>query len=66
LHNAISKYSSNRCKLSPDTRGEYKACEVFPTTTSKLEHGAVVKEVLKSIAENLLGIELLSTSIGKV
>jgi hypothetical protein len=52
-----------------DMRAQYKACEAFLGTTSKLEGSAVVKEAqieaLKSIAKNLLGIDLLDVKVAK-
>jgi len=52
-----------------DMRAQYKACEPFLSTTSTLEESAVVKEAqieaLKSIAKNLLGIELLDVKVAK-
>jgi len=48
---------------------QYKACEPFLSTTSKLEESAVVKEAqieaLKSIAKNLLGMDLLDVKVAK-
>ena len=68
-----SRYSTNKGKLPPDMiegmRAQYKACEPFLSTTSQLEQSAVVKEAqieaLKSIAKNLLGIDLLDVKIAK-
>ena len=68
-----SRYSTNKGKLPPDMiegmRTQYKACEPFLSTTSKLEQSAVVKEAqieaLKSIAKNLLGLDLLEVKIAK-
>ena len=68
-----SRYSTNKGRLPPDMiedmRAQYKACEPFLSTTSKLEQSAVVKEAqieaLKSIAKNLLGIDLLDVKIAK-
>jgi len=52
-----------------DMRTQYKACEPFLATTSQLEQSAVVKEAqieaLKSIAKNLLGIDLLDVKVAK-
>lgn len=52
-----------------DMRAQYKACEPFLSTTSKLEESTVVKEAqieaLKSIAKNLLGIDLLDVKVAK-
>jgi len=52
-----------------DMREQYKACEPFLSTTSKLEESAVVKEAqieaLKSIAKNLLGIDLLDVKVAR-
>jgi hypothetical protein len=68
-----ARYSTNKGKLPPDMiediRTQYKACEPFLGTTSELEHSAVVKEAqieaLKSIAKNLLGIDLLDVKVAK-
>jgi hypothetical protein len=68
-----ARYSTNKGKLPPDMiedmRAQYKACEPFLGTTSKLEESAVVKEAqieaLKSIAKNLLGIDLLDVKVAK-
>jgi hypothetical protein len=68
-----ARYSTNKGKLPPDMiediRTQYKACEPFLSTTSKLEESAVVKEAqieaLKSIAKNLLGIDLLDVKVAK-
>ena len=68
-----ARYSTNKGKLPPDMiedmRAQYKACEPFLSTTSTLEESAVVKEAqieaLKSIAKNLLGIELLDVKVAK-
>jgi hypothetical protein len=62
-----------KVKLPPDmiedTRAQYKACEPFLSTTSKLEESVVVKEAqieaLKSIAKNLLGIDLLDVKVAR-
>lgn len=68
-----SRYSTNKGLLPPDMiegmRAQYRACEPFLSTTSRIEHSAVVKEAqigaLKSIAKNLLGIDLLDVKIAK-
>jgi hypothetical protein len=68
-----ARYSTNKGKLSPDMiedmRAQYKACEPFLSTTSELEQSVVVKEAqieaLKSIAKNLLGIDLLDVKVAK-
>jgi hypothetical protein len=68
-----SRYSTNKGKLPPDMiediRAQYKACEPFLSTTTELEQSAVVKEAqieaLKSIAKNLLGIDLLDVKVAK-
>jgi hypothetical protein len=68
-----ARYSTNKGKLPPDMiedmRTQYKACEPFLGTTSKLEESVVVKEAqieaLKSIAKNLLGIDLLDVKVAK-
>jgi len=68
-----SRYSTNKGKLPPDMiedmRAQYKACEPFLSTTSQLEQSAVVKEAqieaLKSIAKNLLGIDLLDVKVAR-
>ena len=68
-----ARYSTNKGRLPPDMiedmRAQYKACEAFLGTTSKLEGSAVVKEAqieaLKSIAKNLLGIDLLDVKVAK-
>ena len=50
-------------------RTQYKACEPFLSTISKLEQTAVVKEAqieaLKSVAKNLFGIDLLDVKVAK-
>ena len=68
-----ARYSTNKGKLPPnmieDMRTQYKACEPFLSTASRLEQSAVVKEAqieaLKSIAKNLLGIDLLDVKVAK-
>jgi len=68
-----ARYSTNKGKLPPDMiedmRAQYRACEPFLSTTSKLEESVVVKEAqieaLKSIAKNLLGIDLLDVKVAK-
>jgi hypothetical protein len=68
-----ARYSTNKGKLPPDMiediRAQYKACEPFLSTTSSLEESAVIKEAqieaLKSIAKNLLGIDLLDVKVAK-
>ena len=51
-------------------RESYKACEPFLSTLSQpLEHSNIVKEAkveaLKSIAKNMLGIDLLEVKVAK-
>jgi hypothetical protein len=50
-----------------DMREQYRACEPFLSTTSKVDESSVVKEAkieaLKSIAKNLLGINLEETML---
>ena len=68
-----ARYSTNKGKLPPDMiedmRAQYKACEPFLSTTSNLDESVVVKEAqieaLKSIAKNLLGIDLLDVKVAK-
>jgi hypothetical protein len=68
-----ARYSTNKGKLPPDMiediRAQYKACEPFLSTTSELEQSVVVKEAqieaLKSIAKNMLGIDLLDVKVAK-
>ena len=69
-----SQYSTNKGRLLPDMiedmRNSYKQCEPFLSTTNQLlEQSAVVKEAqkeaLKSIAKNVLGIDLLDVKIAK-
>jgi hypothetical protein len=68
-----ARYSTNKGKLPPemieDIRAQYKACEPFLSTISELEESVVVKEAqieaLKSIAKNLLGIDLLDVKVAK-
>ena len=52
-----------------DIRAQYKACEPFLSTASTLDEGALVKEAqieaLKSMAKNLLGIDLLDAKVAK-
>jgi hypothetical protein len=68
-----ARYSTNKGRLPPDMiediRAQYKACEPFLSTTSELEQSVVVKEAqieaLKSIAKNLLGIDLLDVKVAK-
>jgi len=68
-----ARYSTNKGKLPPDMiediRAQYKACEPFLSTASTLDEGALVKEAqieaLKSIAKNLLGIDLLDVKVAK-
>jgi hypothetical protein len=68
-----ARYSTNKGRLPPDMiedmQSQYKACEPFLNTTSNLEESAVVKEAqieaLKSIAKNLLGIDLLEVKVAK-
>jgi hypothetical protein len=68
-----ARYSTNKGKLPPDMiedmRAQYKACEPFLSTTSKLEESTVIKEAqieaLKSIAKNVFGINLIDAKIGK-
>jgi hypothetical protein len=68
-----ARYSTNKGKLPPDMiedmRTQYKACEPFLSTSTELEESVVVKEAqieaLKSIAKNLLGIDLLDVKVAK-
>ncbi|MBL7118775.1 site-specific integrase [Candidatus Bathyarchaeota archaeon] len=69
-----SRYSTNKGRLLPDMiedmRENYKQCEPFLSTTNQLlEQNAVVKEAqkeaLKSIAKNVLGIDLIDVKIAK-
>jgi len=69
-----SRYSTNKGRLPPDMiegiRQAYRDCEPFlSTVTQPLEQTAVVKEAkleaLKSIANTLLGIDLLEVKIAK-
>jgi len=68
-----ARYSTNKGKLPPDMiedmRAQYKACEPFLGTTTTLDESALVKEAqieaLKSIAKNLLGIDLLDVKVAK-
>jgi hypothetical protein len=66
-----ARYSTNKSKLRLDMievmRAQYKGCEPFLSTARKPEERAVVKEAeikaLKSIAKNLLGIDLLDVKV---
>jgi len=69
-----ARYSTNKGRLPPDMvediRSAYKACEPFlSTTVQPLEQTAVVKEAkveaLKSIAKNLLGIDIAEVKVAK-
>jgi hypothetical protein len=69
-----SRYSTNKGVLPEDMiegmRDSYKACEPFLSTVSQpLEHSSIVKEAkveaLKSIAKNMLGIDLLEVKVAK-
>jgi hypothetical protein len=69
-----SRYSTNKGVLPEDMiegmRDSYKACEPFLSTVSQpLEHSSIVKEAkveaLKSIAKNMLGIDLLEGKVAK-
>jgi len=69
-----ARYSTNKGRLPPDMvegmRSAYKACEPFLSTTAQpLEQTAVVKEAkveaLKSIAKNLLGIDIAEVKVAK-
>lgn len=68
-----SRYSTNKGKLPPDMiediRAQYKACEPLLSTAAALDEGALVKEAqieaLKSMAKNLLGIDLLDAKVAK-
>ena len=69
-----SRYSTNKGKLSPemieDMRQAYGRCEPFLSTVAQpLEQSTIIKEAkmeaLKSIAKNLLGIDLLDVKIAK-
>jgi len=66
-----SRYSTNKGRLPPDMiedmREQYRACESFLSTASKVDESSVVKEAkieaLKSIAKNLLGVNLEETML---
>jgi len=69
-----ARYSTNKGRLPPDMiedmRQAYKDCEPFLSTVAQpLEQSSIVKEAkmeaLKSIAKNLLGIDLLEVKIAK-
>jgi site-specific recombinase XerD len=69
-----SRYSTNKGVLPKEMiegmRESYKACEPFLSTVSQpLEHSSIVKEAkveaLKSIAKNMLGIDLLEVKVAK-
>ena len=69
-----SRYSTNKGRLPPDMiedmRSAYKACEPFLSTVAQpLERSSIVKEAkleaLKSIAENLFGLDLIEIKIAK-
>jgi len=67
-----ARYSTNKGRLPPDMiediRGAYKRCEPFLSTIAQpIEQSSMVKEAkveaLKSIAKNLLGIDLLEVKV---
>lgn len=67
-----AKYSTNKGRLPPDIgegmRDAYNACEPFLSTLAQpFEESTIIKEVkaeaLKSIAKNLLGIDLLDVKV---
>lgn len=69
-----ARYSTNKGRLPPDMikdiREAYKRCEPFLSTVAQpIERSSVVKEAkveaLKSIAKNLLGIDLLEVKVEK-
>jgi len=69
-----SRYSTNKGRLPPemieDMRQAYERCEPFLSTVAQpTEQGLIVKEAkmeaLKSIAKNLLGIDLLEVKIAR-
>ena len=69
-----ARYSTNKGRLPPDMiedmRRAYRDCEPFLSTVGQpLEQSAIIKEAkleaLKSIAKNLLGIDLLDVKIAK-
>lgn len=69
-----SRYSTNKGVLPEDMiegmRESYKACDPFLSTVSQpLEHRNIIKEAkveaLKSIAKNMLGIDLLEVKVAK-
>ena len=69
-----SRYSVNKGMLPPemveDMRSAYRACEPFLSTVAQpLEQSAIVKEAkleaLRSIAENLFGIDIIEIKIAK-
>lgn len=69
-----SRYSTNKGRLPPDMiedmRQAYKECEPFLSTVAQpLEQSSIIKEAkieaLKSIAKNLLGIDVLEVKIAK-
>jgi len=69
-----ARYSTNKGRLPPDMiedmRSAYRACEPFLSTVAQpLEHSSIVKEAkleaLRSIAENLFGVDLIEIKIAK-
>lgn len=69
-----ARYSTNKGRLPPemieDMRSAYRACEPFLSTVAQpLEKSSIVKEAkleaLRSIAENLFGIDLIEIKIAK-
>jgi hypothetical protein len=69
-----SRYSTNKGRLPPDMiediRSAYKRCERFLSTIAQpIEQSSMVKEakveMLRSIAKNLLGIDLLEVKVEK-
>lgn len=70
----VKRWLANLARGSPITaevakRRLGKACEPFLSTTSTLDEGTLVKEAqieaLKSMAKNLLGIDLLDAKVAK-
>jgi len=69
-----ARYSTNKVRLPPDMiedmRRAFRDCEPFLSTIGQpLEQSAVIKEAkleaLKSIAKNLLGIDLLEVKVAR-
>jgi hypothetical protein len=69
-----SRYSTNKGMLPPEMiegmRSAYRACEPFLSTVAQpLERSSIIKEAkleaLKSIAENLFGLDLLEIKVAK-